>query len=97
MRISDWSSDVCSSDLLALFVAVAGCVLAGLLPFVPNGKLHVDQRPLSSRDGCAGRLLGPVGVDLLPQAHVSIPCRCIAPSTAAWAQRRHAVATSRRV
>src|SRR3546814_3144845 len=31
MRISDWSSDVCSSDLLALYtvLAVTGLVLAG--------------------------------------------------------------------
>src|SRR3546814_4637594 len=31
MRISDWSSDVCSSDLLALLVALGGALYGALL------------------------------------------------------------------
>src|SRR3546814_2544355 len=31
MRISDWSSDVCSSDLLLIITIVAATVLAGLI------------------------------------------------------------------
>src|SRR3546814_4004518 len=53
MRISDWSSDVCSSDLLALEVSAAART-GGM-----SASLHVDQLALS----IAGRLVRKNGGD----------------------------------
>src|SRR3546814_4410878 len=43
MRISDWSSDVCSSDLFAVFLAGTNA----LLPIYAHDILHVGPRGLS--------------------------------------------------
>src|SRR3546814_20439638 len=47
MRISDWSSDVCSSDLDGL-IAVAGCVFATILGFT-FGVLRLSSNWLINR------------------------------------------------
>src|SRR3546814_17790374 len=63
MRISDWSSDVCSSDLSRLFlrllpIAVAQQALVELAGVVPRQRLHevdpprdLDPRPFLARIG----------------------------------------------
>src|SRR3546814_6883087 len=63
MRISDWSSDVCSSDLLAGAVAgaIIGSFLATLILRWPQGRSVVHGR--SACDGC-GLTLG--GLELVP-------------------------------
>src|SRR3546814_2291038 len=50
MRISDWSSDVCSSDLLHALRAAA----AGIAALRHRGTAHPGRRPLG-----AARLRGP--------------------------------------
>src|SRR3546814_18611000 len=54
MRISDWSSDVCSSDL-TFSAAFAGTAIAALLPLIARDILHGDSRIF-------GLLLGAFGV-----------------------------------
>src|SRR3546814_7698511 len=39
MRISDWSSDVCSSDLMATYGALANALASGDI-WVPRSRLH---------------------------------------------------------
>src|SRR3546814_8094751 len=46
MRISDWSSDVCSSDL----IAARGAVEAIGRVRLPAGELGVGERPAKTRD-----------------------------------------------
>src|SRR3546814_11302444 len=43
MRISDWSSDVCSSDLLALDDFGTGYSSLGYLQSAPFDKIKIDQ------------------------------------------------------
>src|SRR3546814_3236533 len=60
MRISDWSSDVCSSDLLPL--ALAGFALAELAPVALEGVVQQVRRQPAllaggrQRDGGRGRV-----------------------------------------
>src|SRR3546814_19456339 len=58
MRISDWSSDVCSSDLLnAMSFSVAG--LAAIVLWLARGEnplRHLRQPPLAWALGVAGLL-----------------------------------------
>src|SRR3546814_3745985 len=49
MRISDWSSDVCSSDLLRTAIALAGRSTIG--PFVISRCLARPQQPGCSKAG----------------------------------------------
>src|SRR3546814_11495182 len=83
MRISDWSSDVCSSDLIALFligrVTQTLAFAAGLRhPHLKsaNGAVTADQRDMSEPDAgpcnCRPRLLRLCGVgeQHLVEAHV---------------------------
>src|SRR3546814_6627602 len=53
MRISDWSSDVCSSDLLGL-VLLAAIPVAGLgaLLLVAAGELALTRRLFDSKPSC---------------------------------------------
>src|SRR3546814_9622713 len=39
MRISDWSSDVCSSDLAVLFHCFAGCTADAIMSASRTGKI----------------------------------------------------------
>src|SRR3546814_15542860 len=41
MRISDWSSDVCSSDLKILDMLTSACPEGAIISFDFDGKLHV--------------------------------------------------------
>src|SRR3546814_6378652 len=57
MRISDWSSDVCSSDLAATFCRRAPCAVSDIEPRfcespIPNteSRLSTCQRPLAAFD-----------------------------------------------
>src|SRR3546814_3846215 len=43
MRISDWSSDVYSSDLLVALGRQVDVVLGGLLGFLLEGVQHIDR------------------------------------------------------
>src|SRR3546814_7805404 len=43
MRISDWSSDVCSSDLLFLHAIRLQCAKHGGIEFVENGDRHAGR------------------------------------------------------
>src|SRR3546814_19462436 len=49
MRISDWSSDVCSSDLIASFPAMATRILPGIVNRFIQGR--PDVRPLLTSSG----------------------------------------------
>src|SRR3546814_13560987 len=42
MRISDWSSDVCSSDLMAADAAVSAGVVVGALAMMATGAAWID-------------------------------------------------------
>src|SRR3546814_4626612 len=63
MRISDWSSDVCSSDLLGFVHLFAGAVeraLYGVLHFglgLVDGALRLGQRGVRGRAGLLFRLV----------------------------------------
>src|SRR3546814_11790892 len=83
MRISDWSSDVCSSDLLAPGMnhgpLLAGDVLqAGPGPEVPElhpvagGSVEIDQRVARHLSGPEDEQVGPRAADqpIRPQAAV---------------------------
>src|SRR3546814_3904305 len=49
MRISDWSSDVCSSDLNAVIAALASTEsTTALNPFVSDGSLPISAEQLRS-------------------------------------------------
>src|SRR3546814_10987203 len=63
MRISDWSSDVCSSDLLSAldqFAHQAPTLLVLISTPVPGAKIPVWEQQLSA---------GAVGMNLLHAAH----------------------------
>src|SRR3546814_4022989 len=57
MRISDWSSDVCSSDLAALEVEIG----LSIVPVAPPAGAHEDRIAASDRDACDARRLLQVG------------------------------------
>src|SRR3546814_6202752 len=63
MRISDWSSDVCSSDLLIRTIYDPTCGTGG---FLTDGMDHVDA--LRDRFKVAPTLV-PYGQELEPQTH----------------------------
>src|SRR3546814_2558670 len=70
MRISDWSSDVCSSDLL-----IDGAMVnsVGSRSFLNGGSRYVEKIPVCRRDGCrrAGFESGACGLHDNPrQRHV---------------------------
>src|SRR3546814_12066910 len=71
MRISDWSSDVCSSDLLPqLSLTFANAVLLTALvagDYFGARAAHVTPRRLSITSGLANLLLTPLGA--LPMCH----------------------------
>src|SRR3546814_11737873 len=52
MRISDWSSDVCSSDLLCLKRALS---LYTMRPSLHHADVIIGSLPLPSLDGWRGR------------------------------------------
>src|SRR3546814_13030364 len=58
MRISDWSSDVCSSDLFAADVpgSVGATRLAGIWPVDGRGGLYLARRARADRHEEADRL-----------------------------------------
>src|SRR3546814_1699311 len=62
MRISDWSSDVCSSDLLA--VVAHAVVVVGVL--AATGKHHQAMRAVSGRAHAIARWSG-MRSDTLPK------------------------------
>src|SRR3546814_9258211 len=86
MRISDWSSDVCSSDLAAGqgegLLNVTDDVLDGLRHALSGGVDHQigsDRRLVGRRDAGkladlagAGALVQPLGVTLLAGLHVGL-------------------------
>src|SRR3546814_16496827 len=47
MRISDWSSDVCSSDLLT-FLGAAGVVLGARVPIILTSRADSERTRLAS-------------------------------------------------
>src|SRR3546814_4207611 len=51
MRISDWSSDVCSSDLLSVLIALILTPALCATILRPKGQSHVWTGPLGSRFG----------------------------------------------
>src|SRR3546814_12945936 len=83
MRISDWSSDVCSSDLMAGFAeakpAVArpgevfnyssatSVILSDILADTLTPSPSPDARRDAMRDFIAGRLIEPLGMTSLTQ------------------------------
>src|SRR3546814_14492123 len=72
MRISDWSSDVCSSDLLAGEQAGAAVVL-----------LELDA---ALEDRAQRRGVEPVEVEEMPRARRVLECHHAAPCAAAFGQ-----------
>src|SRR3546814_10090541 len=54
MRISDWSSDVCSSDLVAIIVAPSSMLLQifAACP-APSAPAWITALPICDRIGCA--------------------------------------------
>src|SRR3546814_13221736 len=57
MRISDWSSDVCSSDLAWPVYLAAGC-LAALVPLVTNFDLRMQRNVVPVEDAVAAIVAG---------------------------------------
>src|SRR3546814_13944061 len=59
MRISDWSSDVCSSDLTGLAIQHRAPRHEGEFPALldkrkpPAGKIHATQQPPFDRTSCS--------------------------------------------
>src|SRR3546814_5842774 len=51
MRISDWSSDVCSSDLGALHEPV---IQRGMTPVIERGDLVIDVQAFGQRNAARG-------------------------------------------
>src|SRR3546814_12197665 len=55
MRISDWSSDVCSSDLPLAFAAAAATCRLGLAPALPRGGFRFCFRRAPRAGALASR------------------------------------------
>src|SRR3546814_19895503 len=55
MRISDWSSDVCSSDLPLAFAAAAATCRLGLAPALPRGGFRFCFRRAARAGALASR------------------------------------------
>src|SRR3546814_19586606 len=70
MRISDWSSDVCSSDLLDLGLSdIDGFVLLDLLKHDPQTS-HIPIHVVSGADEASAVLdMGALGVTATPAGH----------------------------
>src|SRR3546814_12986182 len=60
MRISDWSSDVCSSDLAGAAAEVGGIVLAGVAGAARRGVRHHQHEAELGGDALRTRLHGEV-------------------------------------
>src|SRR3546814_12065537 len=56
MRISDWSSDVCSSDLMEMAVQVRNQIETGIREGMPRGEFVPHFEP--QVDIASGRLIG---------------------------------------
>src|SRR3546814_20801891 len=77
MRISDWSSDVCSSDLIDYTNAISRAEVAGIRAlFIPDGVFNVDNIALTDfniygrgtmrkRAGIKGAMLSLTGDNLI--------------------------------
>src|SRR3546814_5244104 len=66
MRISDWSSDVCSSDLAAMFNAIGATGTSIVNAIISGG----DVGPLAKNLGVSGFMLGEFVAQILPEAQV---------------------------
>src|SRR3546814_3070452 len=68
MRISDWSSDVCSSDLLYVEMLEAGYTAVGEFHYLhhgPDGQPYDDLAEMSRRAIAAAEVTG-IGITQLP-------------------------------
>src|SRR3546814_9708162 len=92
MRISDWSSDVCSSDLSTSEEQAARTLYRSLFPSFPS-----FPAPLAEA-APAGTVAGPIGADPTPVALVQDALRAavvVAPVGAVEAVQAHRSAAAR--
>src|SRR3546814_8449497 len=75
MRISDWSSDVCSSDLRAPYAALHSRiqVQVKLKPVVERERFAAFIQHGLKAAGCPHTLLADSGIELLRQASKGLP------------------------
>src|SRR3546814_2373038 len=94
MRISDWSSDVCSSDLLTLIVGIAGGLYPALVlsRFEPARVLKAN-RSAAGAEG-SGRLRGMLVVAQFAVSIGLIICTAIVYAQTSYARKKSEEHTS---